>query len=53
MKGRLEACGGKSDCAQVFGDGRDCLGEDLRLLDCVAVDERWREGGGNIEKGSR
>jgi len=33
--------------------GGTVLGEDLRLLDCVAVDERWREGGGNIEEGSR
>ena len=26
--------------------------EELRLLDSDAMDEKWREGGGNIEEGS-
>ena len=37
----------------VFGIGKTVLGEDFRLLDCTDMNEKRREGGGNIKEGTR
>ena len=42
MEGKITTC----------GDGKIDLGEELRLLDCVVIDERQREDGGKIEEAS-